>query len=455
MFVNEIVYKNKRRIWIFLASAIVFQVALLLLFCYKNIFIVFLILCTPPLLFYIFKKPQIGLWLMAIVSFMNISTWGIRTALIIPSVLTFMALSVKILTKNGKLLGSKQLAYFIIFAVVSLLSFFPSRDLVMWYRGIYGVLGIFVVLILTVNLIETRDDLWRFIYIIVFTVAAGAIYGLYLFKTSGFLNVLFTMGSYVRGGSVVADANVWAVSLITVFPLTIALLRRESNLILKLLLCTVIAILIPSIFATFSRGGMLAFSIVVIIVIFKIVKKKFIGIIIVLLLLPVAYFILPLFIKFRIKSLLSLFQSKSALDFSLLSRFYITRAAFKMFLAHPFLGVGISNVVSNTGLYCPSAMHKVAHSIYLEIAAGTGLLGLIPFLAIFFYSFKDFIISYKAFERRGEKSLADLSFYAGLSLLGVCIAAAFLSIQYNRCIWFLISISVVIKALVSDYKLKK
>lgn len=454
MFRGEEVSKVKRGFWIFLAFTLALEIALILLSCYKNIFIAFLIFVAPPLLISIVKWPKSGLWLMTIISFTVLGEHLLPRALMIATVVTAATFFAKIFIKEEKLLPSKQLVYFIIFGAVALLSFFPSRDLVMWGKGIYEILSIFIFFILIVNLVKTNRDLWILIYIIVFSITIGAIYGLYSFKSSSFLNVLVSTGALVRSTGVVYDANLWSVSLITAFPLSIALVKREKNIIVKLLLWAVIVILISSIFATFSRGGIIAFTIVTVIIIFKILKKKWFGIFILLLSFVLIYFILPPFIILRIESLLQLFQKKSIMDVSLLSRIYVMKGTLRMFLEHPLLGVGLSNVISNSGFYFPFGLHLVAHCMYLEIAAGTGLLGLVPFLAIFFYSFKDFIHSYKVFNKKGERSLADLSFFAGLSLLGVCITALFLSIQFNRSIWFLIAISVILKNLLSNYELK-
>jgi len=315
-------------------------------------------------------------------------------------------------------------------------------------------LRVFIFFILIVNLIKTDKDLWTLIYIIVFSIAITAIYGIYLFKIAGFLNFLVATGNLVRSGSVVIDANVWAVALVATFPLTLALIKKEKNIIIKLLLRAVVAILVISIFMTFSRGGILAFSLVTVAIIFKTIRRKLLGVVIVLLLLLAAYFILPPVIILRITSLLSLFQKKPIQDYSFLGRIYIIRGSFRMFLNHPLLGVGLRNVVTNSGMYLPYGLRLVAHNMYLEIAAGTGLLGFIPFLAIFFYSFRNFSASYTVFSSKGQNSLADLCFFAHLSLLGVCITALFLSIQFNLCIWVLISISVVLRTLVNNYKLK-
>jgi hypothetical protein len=50
----------------------------------------------------------------------------------------------------------------------------------------------------------------------------------------------------------------------------------------------------------------------------------------------------------------------------------------------------------------------------------------------------------------GNGELAELSFYALLSLLGVAIAGIFLSIEFSRPLWFLISFSVVLSTMSSQ-----
>jgi O-antigen ligase len=121
------------------------------------------------------------------------------------------------------------------------------------------------------------------------------------------------------------------------------------------------------------------------------------------------------------------------------SRLVRWQAALRMLAEHPVLGVGPGgfrreyvDVSRMAELDQPS---PVAHSMYLEVAAELGVVGLLLFVGIITVA----LVSSQRAVRLG----ADRSTAAAIqaSLLAMLVAAAFLSEQYYMSLWAVIAIA--------------
>jgi putative inorganic carbon (hco3(-)) transporter len=122
-------------------------------------------------------------------------------------------------------------------------------------------------------------------------------------------------------------------------------------------------------------------------------------------------------------------------------------AAFHVFLDHPVLGVGPGNYVPLYSVeYFQNPEIKFreirgqrrAHSLYLEMAADTGLIGLISFLAI---PFSLLAALWRLRRQNAVRNpfLADLATAFFLSILAYLGTAIFLHLAFQRYYWLLIA----------------
>lgn len=124
-------------------------------------------------------------------------------------------------------------------------------------------------------------------------------------------------------------------------------------------------------------------------------------------------------------------------------------AAFQAFLDHPVLGVG-------PGQYRPFYSEEYhaknprlafrdiegsrrAHTLYLELAAELGVVGLIVFLAIVVLLMRELAWMRRRFASRSEFS--DLAIALQLSLVAYLTTAVFLHLAYERYFWFLLAVA--------------
>lgn len=144
------------------------------------------------------------------------------------------------------------------------------------------------------------------------------------------------------------------------------------------------------------------------------------------------------------------------------------RVAVDMFASNPLTGVGVGQYgvlflqFGGTGFldYDNLALHHVAHNMYLEVVAETGLLGLIPFLALFGLAVWLSIDSVTRLRRRASGAQAEESDRlrawlsqaqgASVALVALLVASMFLSEQYFVFVWVALALVIAINRAVRD-----
>jgi O-antigen ligase len=115
--------------------------------------------------------------------------------------------------------------------------------------------------------------------------------------------------------------------------------------------------------------------------------------------------------------------------FSITMRAEMVRAVFDIFKDSPLFGVGLGGYRFILPQYRPALGVRYAHNTFVEILAGTGLVGFIPFIALFLCVLKQLLRGWKSEEEN------HLSFYYTLSFILLCIFLLFLSDFPNRYFW--------------------
>ena len=138
-------------------------------------------------------------------------------------------------------------------------------------------------------------------------------------------------------------------------------------------------------------------------------------------------------------------------DSSFEKRRLVTRVAWEIFLDHPVLGVGAGNYTVHYDRYAdrvgsaareyddPTEAHY-PHNLYLEIAAETGLPGLLVFGAGICVAFVYVRRARRRALERGDASLAVLAGGVALGLVGYLISSLFLHGQFQRYLWLLLAL---------------
>ena len=229
--------------------------------------------------------------------------------------------------------------------------------------------------------------------------------------------------SDARAAGPVGDANFYGQVLVMVVPLAVYLARSSEQRRWKTFWLAVAIIITAGVLVTYSRGAMLALALMTAVVLVALrapLVRVAMGTIVAVVLL----LIMPGNIGKRVMTFGSLVpgeQYSVAPDSSFEKRKLLTTTAIRMFDDHPWLGVGAGNYptfyprYSNEAgseaelFYRPGSLEH-AHSLYLEIGAETGLLGLGVFGILLFAA------AAQLWRARGQPATLWLS-VAGVSFL--------------------------------------
>jgi len=240
-----------------------------------------------------------------------------------------------------------------------------------------------------------------------------------------------------RAGGTGYGPNEFAIMILPFIAVTFYMALDEKNKLLRLILLGATSIILLALISTVSRGGIIGLGGMFLISILK-SKRKILTIILVGITTVLFLNMMPQALRVRFgKTQVATTEygiGDGDID-STTRRYYLSQAAWRMFLAHPLFGVGIGNYFFENRNYATVHPGR-AHNMYLEIMAELGIIGLILFLGIMFYTLK---CLNKIIKSKSTLNGYSKGFYIGL--IGFLIAGIFLHAQQDRILWFFIFMS--------------
>lgn len=240
-----------------------------------------------------------------------------------------------------------------------------------------------------------------------------------------------------------ADPNYEALSLVVTVPLAIWLVRYEVRAMWKWLgrICT--PILAFAVFLSQSRGGLLALSVMAVLAwINSSHKLKLLAGFVAAMILMFA--IAPGQMLERIEQIQVAGTAETGAEVSTQGRYELAKAGINMMEAHPLFGVGLGQFKSFEFSYNPVLVElapepKIAHDTYIQLGAEGGIPTLALYLAILMLTLSTCRSAQKVAGVPEQVSALALSFQIGL--IGIMVAQAFLTAQYIKEVWVLISLA--------------
>jgi O-antigen ligase len=256
---------------------------------------------------------------------------------------------------------------------------------------------------------------------------------------SMFLVSIITTLSYLGLGQVTRmkgsgyGPNEFAIGILPFVGIAFYTMIAEKNKLLRLLALIITVFLTTALVLTFSRGSLIGLFTILIFGILK-AKKKIKSVFTVLIITAILVSAMPKYVWERFiktQETLQNLDETSNVD-NTKRRYLLARGAWLLFLDHPVTGVGIGNYYYEGRKYVQINPGR-AHTMYLEVMAELGIIGIILFLLILFSVFKSL--------RLIIKSNSIYSAYARglyLGLVGFLVAAIFLHAQQEKALWFCI-----------------
>jgi probable O-glycosylation ligase (exosortase A-associated) len=265
------------------------------------------------------------------------------------------------------------------------------------------------------------------------------------FGQSAVMNIV-DLTDDVRISGPIGDANFYGQLLVMVVPLAVERMVTERRTLLKVVAGGVAALTTASAVFTFSRGAGLALVVVGIILLIVHPPKLWV----VAAVAAIAFVAVPLMPGGYVERMTTLAQIgtvEGSTDASIRGRTSEVIAGIHMFLDDPLTGVGLGNYedryleyASELGLERRREARE-PHSLYTEIAAETGILGVTAFAAIILGAFGALATAGRRFRRSGHDDAAAMTRALAISLVGYLVTSLFLHMAFARFFWLLIGVS--------------
>ena len=276
------------------------------------------------------------------------------------------------------------------------------------------------------------------------------------FGQVGYRNIVGnTEGARLSGP--VGDANFYAQSMLVLIPIALNRFLKEKRWHLKALAGWAFLVTSLAVIFSYSRGAAVAIGVMAIFGMFYSPPRVTDVLIGILLIILIVTFIPNPYIE-RLATIPDILGGKKGAlsDVSYRGRTSEVIAAWLMFVDHPLFGVGVENYP----VFYQSYSRKLgldsriearqAHNLYLQVAAETGLAGILVFGWLLVSMVKGMLDAIKNLKNAGFIWYSDLILSFASGVIGYLAAALFIHGAYPRYLWLLAGISLAIPRIAED-----
>jgi probable O-glycosylation ligase (exosortase A-associated) len=393
---------------------------------------------------FILRRPYIGVLVFAWLGYMNPHRLAYGFAFTFPWVMivaatTMVALFVS--NESKRIPWSRTTLYWALLIfwmnVTTLFALNPEGAHPEWLR----TMKVQLLTLVTMLLIRDRFRIEALVWVIT---ASIGFYG-----TKGGLFSLLTGGEYrVWGpdGTLIGGNNELALALVMVLPLMRYLQVTAKNRYVRLGLIGAMALTALAILTTFSRGAMLAASVMGLFLWLKARKRKLTLLMMLALLVPAILAFMPEHWYERMSTITDYQQDTSAMG-----RINAWWFAYYVAADRPLVGGGFEVFAPQWfEVYAPDPVDwHDAHSIYFEVLGEHGFVGLALFLALGVSALLSARRTEKAAAARPDLAWAsELSAAVQVALVGYAVGGAFLTLANFDLYYHLVAILIVLAPLV-------
>ncbi len=308
------------------------------------------------------------------------------------------------------------------------------------------LLKLLILYFMVVNLVKSEKQLHVIIWFLIGLALFATFVGIYQYTHN--IGMYSAEDGILRITGTALDPNDFAMHLVILIPLTFALFLSYKSIFIKIILAFLFILSILNIIFTFSRGGFVGLAVVLgLSTLVMIVQKK----------IKIAFIIFGLIVALVI----SLFVSQeywqrigsivNVREASIAARLESWKAGLKMMKDHPFKGVGLGvfqyeySSISQTDPGYKVKVPKYAHNSYIQVGAETGILGLLFFLGLIYFTFRDLFIASKFFKEQQRINFFNLSQFLIISLAGYVVCGMFLTQAFLTMFWIISPLAIVLK----------
>ncbi|WP_292987427.1 putative O-glycosylation ligase, exosortase A system-associated [Nitrosomonas sp.] len=379
---------------------------------------------------FVLKRPHIGIYLWSWIGYMNPHrlAWGVAFYFPFAQITGLVTLiSFFYSSKKLKFFWSPTMGWLIFFNVWMLIStIFAMYPEEAWPQ-LEKIMKIQLVIFLTLFALVDREKVHILVWIIVISIGFfGFKGGIFTLTTGGGSHVLGPRGGFIAGNTEIGLA------LVMILPMVWYLYLNTYNKWVRYGLMLSMFLIPIGILGTQSRGAFLAIAAVAVFLWLKSSRKGIIFFAL-LMLSPFFYMVMPQSWHDRMGTIQTYEEDGSAM-----ARLKAWEFGYELARDRPITGGGFeSHSVENYERYVPHQVEAgVAtfhdyHSIYFEILAEHGFVGLFIFLMLFVHYWLTANKIIKIAKSTGEDKWAlDLAAMLQVSFIGYAVGGAFLGLAY-------------------------
>ena len=406
----------------------------------RDLILTMFIMGTIP---FALMKPHIGLLMWAWVGYMNPHklSWGFAYDFPFVLILAVVTVAAAVFSKEKKTLPIDGLVvvwlmFIIWMAISTYFAHYPDDAMVEFVR----TLKIHTMILITILFFQSKERIIWLVWVVAFSLGFYGIKG-------GIFTVLTGGGHLVWGptGTFVEGNNELALALIMITPLMAFLWQETKHRYLKYFLLACILMTVAAILGSYSRGALLAIGMMGFFFWLK-SSKKIVLLIPILLVGLIASIFLPQEWFDRMDTIETFEEDRSAMG-----RINAWYFSFNYASDHPFFGGGYAIFdPEQFREYAPEPEdYHDAHSIYFEVLAEQGFVGLFLFLGIWGLTWlTGSSIIRKTRNIPSLKWSNNLVRMVQVGLIGYGTGGAFLGLAYFDLPYHLMAIMVVTNAVV-------
>jgi O-antigen ligase len=244
-----------------------------------------------------------------------------------------------------------------------------------------------------------------------------------------------------RGTGIFGNTNDMALHLVTILPISVALLFGSKGVVRKLLYGACAAVMISAIVLSYSRGAFLGMVVVLLFIALKLGRRRRVEIAVAVLGFAGAIVLLAPD-KYGSRLLSIVIPSLDPEGSADARRGELFRSSY-IALRHPLLGIGMGN-------YQPEMSYRglVTHNSYTQVAAEMGMTALACYTMLIVTPLKKLAqIGRETFETRRDSRFYYLALGLQASLLAYLVSSIFLSVAYVWYVYYLVGYAVCLRRL--------
>lgn len=243
------------------------------------------------------------------------------------------------------------------------------------------------------------------------------------------------------GNGIFGNTNDMALHVVTILPITIALLFGSRGIIGRAAYAACAAMMVAAVVLSYSRGAFIAMIVVLIFLALKIGPRHRFGILLAIVSLAGAIIVFAPD-KYGVRLLSIFFPSLDPGGSADFRRGELFRSLY-IALRHPLLGIGMGN-------YQPEMSYRglVTHNSYTQVAAEMGMAALVCYTMFIVSPLRKLgRIARETFEARANSRFYYLAVGLQASLIAYMVASFFLSVAYTWYVFYLVGFAVCLRRL--------